>query len=126
MIDITVLGIDQAKAKLAFLSANVMKEGVKVVGNGCRIVETRASEIITEKRHVVTGNLRRSISSKAEKAGLFLIDGACGVDSDKASYAPYVESLPDGGYLFPAYYEKYREVMEFIGKGIKEIVDKSV
>lgn len=79
--------------------------------NACQIVEARAKEIITEKGHVVTGSLRRSINTSIQDAtetrvlvevGSFLV------------YAPFIEALPDGGYLFPASEETFEQVSKYM------------
>lgn len=79
--------------------------------NACQIVEARAKEILTEKGHVVTGNLRRSINTSIIEAGV----SRARVDVGSfVSYAPFVEALPDGGYLFPASEQTFEQVNKFL------------
>lgn len=79
--------------------------------NAVQIVEARAKEIIQEKGHVVTGSLVRSINTSIVETsptrsvvavGSFLV------------YAPFIEALPDGGYLFPAAVETFDQVSKFM------------
>lgn len=107
--------------------------------NGCQIIEARAKEILTEKGHVRTGTLRRSINSQVRlRAGR--LEGEVG---SFVHYAPYVEALPPdgrppsigprggedpgrgkgGGYLNPAAEEKFGEVRERLEEqGIKPVL----
>lgn len=62
------------------------------------LVEARAKEILTEKGHIDTGTLRRSLNTqvKVERASIIVEVGS------PLIYAEPVEALPDGGYLGPA------------------------
>ena len=77
------------------------------------IVEARAKEIITEKGHVVTGNLRRSINTQLLEVGTY--SARVGVGTFVV-YGPYIENLPDGGYLLPAAVETFPEVSKFLNE----------
>lgn len=84
------------------------------------IVEARAKEIITEKGHVVTGNLRRSINTQLTEVGQYSATVQVG---SFVEYAPFVENLPDGGFLLPAAIETFPEVSEFLNeKGIVPVL----
>ena len=92
-------GASRTVAKLA-VSKKVLKEAALIAMNqAASSVARRAKEILVEKRHVITGNLRRSITSKAYMKSDMEVEGIIGSGVD---YAPYVEALPDGGYLYAA------------------------
>lgn len=81
--------------------------------NAGQILQARAQEILTEKGHVVTGNLRRSIATQLLEATKEKVEVAVGTH---VAYAPYIESLPDGGFLFPASIETFEQVTKFIAE----------
>lgn len=75
--------------------------------------------------HYNTGNLRRSLNAVAivegdEIAGYVgsWLPGSKGFTGTDAPYAPYVEALPDGGFLFPAYRMHKDEVQKWIADAI--------
>lgn len=82
-----------------------------VMVNAGQIVEARAKEILTENGHVVTGNLRRSISTLLTSATPTRVEVQVGTFVD---YAIYVEALPDGGFLFPASEQTFPLVTEYL------------
>ena len=104
-LDIKITGVSKTVIKLRLLDENVRKESLQAMKRACSIVEKRAKENLQGRhsphpyRHWVTGTLGRSIKSKVGFTGLYQLTGAIGTD---VPYAPYVEALPDGGYLFPA------------------------
>jgi len=123
-------GMQITGAEAMALNTKLLEDGIpeeirKAITQGMSEISTRAQEILTEKNHVVTGNLRRSIvpvavvegNEIAGMAGSFPpgMEGFIGSD---APYAPIVERLPDGGYLKPAFDEKKKDVQEWIGKAI--------
>ncbi len=85
-----------------------------------QIIEARAKEIITEKGHVDTGNLRRSINAQLGElteertevlVGSFVV------------YAKKIEDLPDGGYLFEATQETMPlQVRYLVEQGVKPAI----
>jgi hypothetical protein len=121
-----ITGAEAFKVKLKLLEDACAKQAGKAIYQGVKEIAVRAKEILEEKNHVVTGNLRRSIQPIIGEISGGVIEGFAGsfmpgskgfVNAD-APYAPYVESLPDGGYLFPAYREKIEEVSKWIAQGI--------
>jgi len=86
---------------------------------GTSIIAERAQEILTEKKHVKTGNLRRNVKSKAGMVGLYEIEGVIGTD---VPYGPFIEALPDGGYLQPAYMQKKSEVILYIVSQVNAVL----
>lgn len=83
----------------------------RVMLNAGQIIEARAKEIITEKGHVVTGNLRRSINTQLGEVSATRIEVLIGT---WVEYAPFVEALPDGGFLFPAAIESLPAVNRYL------------
>ena len=95
--------IAAALAKIARDNEKMLKilktDTGKALQNAGQLVEARAKEIITEKGHIVTGSLRRSINTQVRTQGR---DQAVAEVGAFMEYAPFVEALPDGGYLNPA------------------------
>lgn len=89
----------------------ISSELPRVMVNAGQIIEARAKEILTEKGHVVTGNLRRSINTQIVEAQEMSVRVEVGTFVD---YAIYVEALPDGGFLFPASEETFPVVTQFL------------
>lgn len=118
-IDIGIKGVDKVQLKLKLLETSVREKIKDAMAQGASIVVARAKEIITEKGHIITGNLRRSIQYKVGWSGINEIDGVVGTDVD---YSIYVEALPDGGYLFPALREKGKEALGYVEKAVVEAV----
>jgi hypothetical protein len=89
----------------------------RALQRGGLLIEARAKEILTEKGHIVTGNLRRSINTQIIRTGgdrLFVEVGSF------LFYAPFIEALPDGGFLFPAAQQQFPAVMKLlVVEGIK-------
>ena len=109
-------GIEETISKFVFLQEAVRTEIQMAMTRACYIIVIRAKEIIMENDHWVTGTLLRSIDARVGWAGMYEVDGAVGSD---VHYAPYVEALPDGGYLFPAYVELKDEAFEFFKAGVR-------
>lgn len=97
------------------------------------LVEAESKNIITniewidskgESRigHIKTGTLKGSIQSMAGWAnnGYELL-GVVGTD---VPYAPYIEMLPDGGFLVPALNNKSKEAYEYLVRELKTILEK--
>jgi hypothetical protein len=128
-LDIKITGVPKALVKLRLLDENVREKSLQAMKRACSLVERRAKENLQGRhsphpyRHWVTGTLGRSIKSKVGFTGPYQITGVIGTD---VPYAPYVEALPDGGYLFPALITEgpqavkyFEEELEKIIKGIK-------
>ena len=107
-------GLEDAEVKLRLLDQKVRKSAEVNMKVACFIVQRRAKENISGQhghtRHVLTGNLRRNIKSKVAWSGFAQIDGIIGTD---VPYAPYVEALPDGGFLYPALMEVGKAALDF-------------
>ena len=146
---LTITGIDKIALEFAVankklheeLKQSLFREGIKV--------QVEAQKILTEKEwtvrsetgyrrgygrktefyelgetvigHVVTGNLRRSIRTEAivEESKLEVIIGT------NVEYAPYVEALPDGGYLFPAYWKLKDEVIKNLQDTVMQVIKET-
>jgi len=126
-LDFSILGVDKAVAKLKILEKDVRKDSEKAMYRAATIVERRAHENISgmhgHKRHVKTGNLRRNIKSKSKWTGSYDIDGIIGTD---VPYAPYVEALPDGGFLYPALREVGKEALEYFHNQLVKIIKDAI
>jgi hypothetical protein len=99
------------KARNAKMLVAIMSGMPRVMLNAGQIIEARAKEIITEKGHVVTGNLRRSINTQLGEVTPLKIEVLVG---SFVEYAPFVENLPDGGFLFPAAVESVPAYNRFL------------
>lgn len=86
---------------------------------GVAMIAARADEIVVEKGHVVTGNLHRNMKSKAGLVGAWEIEGVAGTD---VPYAPFIEALPDGGFLQAAYMQRKGLVITYIASQIKAVL----
>jgi len=118
--------LKEIQKRNAELLRTLQLDSARALLHGCQIIEARAKEILTEKGHVVTGTLRRSINSTVRVEGsvagraLLQLTGRAhgarivGEVGTFVYYAPFVEALPDGGYLFPASEEKFQEVTELL------------
>ena len=93
----------------------------RVTLNAAQIIEGRAKEILTEKGHIVTGTLRRSINSQLTEVSYKIVRAEVGTFME---YGPAIENLPDGGYLFAAMEEKANVVSTFLyEKGVKPYLE---
>jgi len=132
--DYVVDGVDQANAKLKATEMNIQANlELILVSAGLEIANT-AQDIITENGHIITGTLKGSIMSfvtvdQASKETYASIGsfppGSKGFNGSDAPYAPYVEALPDGGFLRPAYNQKKKEVEGLIANAIKKVIDSA-
>ena len=114
------LTLEQVDAELRRIAAETEKlvqtlesdAAARKAQQGGLIIQARSQEILTEKGHIDTGALRRSGNTRtvrdtqglSTEVGYFMF------------YAPFVEALPDGGYLAPASEEKFDEVSQFIAE----------
>lgn len=137
-----ILGVPQALAALKLKDERIRPRLLKAVDRGCLIITNRAKEIIgtivwtttsglyrgakeyyppgaTVVGHIQTGTLRRSVQYKTGWVSESVIDGVIGTDTP---YAPYVEALPDGGFLFPAMMQTAQEAFDTIAKEMKEAI----
>jgi hypothetical protein len=116
---LTITGLDKVVLSYAIANKNIKAELQKEIFQAGTIIQVEAQRILTEKGHVVTGNLRRSINTQVVVEDTLLeVDIGTNVE-----YAPYIEALPDGGYLFPAYWAKKDEVMQRLQRAVKNAMD---
>jgi len=110
-----ILGVAETLAKMEVLSKTAKKGLYETIRKATMMVQTRAKENISglhgHVKHIDTGNLRRNIKSKTEWVNPRKVEGFIGTD---VPYAPYVEALPDGGYLIPALFEMEQAIKEMI------------
>ena len=115
-----IKGIDRIALSLAVANPKLHSELQKGMFRAGVAVQKRAQEILTYNKHVVTGNLRRSIHTEVT------------VEEDKmevqigtnVEYAPYVEALPDGGYLFPAYWQEKDKVIADLQAVVTKVINE--
>ena len=88
----------QAKA-MDRLLVQLQNEGTRKMVQAGRIIEARSKEIITEKNHIVTGTLRRTMNTQLIPVRKGLLEVEVG---NPMVYAPSVEALPDTGGRAPA------------------------
>lgn len=106
-------GIQTVLNKLNLKLMEIENAAPKLAERAGRVIEKRAKENLTGKnnhqRHIITGNLRRSIDTRVTKTGPFTVTISIGTDMH---YAIYVE-LRDrtGGFLYPALYESKDEAI---------------
>ena len=118
-----ITGVSGTVIKIKLLSEIVRAETMVSMKKGCLMVQNRAKENISGEhghiRHIQTGNLRRNIKSKVGWTSTFELIGIIGTD---VPYAPYIESLPDGGFLYPALTEVGKEVVGIVRKDIGDVI----
>ena len=107
--EIAEISAQLAQAQIAMMAALKYREP-RVVLQAALIVVARAKEIITEKGHIITGSLRRSINAQVQVNG----DVVTAQVGSFMEYAEFVEDLPDGGYLFEASEQTFDEVSEYL------------
>jgi len=117
-----ITGVNKTIWKLNLLDSNVRLASMKAMKRGTLLVAKRAKELLTEKNHVKTGNLRRNIKTKVGWANLYELIGVIGTD---VPYAPYVEALPDGGFLYQAARESGRKAYDYVREEISKISKRS-
>jgi len=118
-----ITGVPKTIIKLKLLSEVVRAESIMAMKRGAIMVQNRAKENISGEnghtRHIKTGNLRRNIKSKVGWASTFELVGIIGTDVD---YAPYIEALPDGGFLYPALVEVGDQVVSMVRDDIGKVI----
>jgi hypothetical protein len=123
----------QAKA-IDRLLVDLQNEGKRKMVQAGRIIEARSKEIITEKNHIVTGTLRRTMNTQLLSGRKGLIEVEVG---NPMVYAPAVEALPNtggrapsvgprggkipgrgqgGGFLNPAAVQTFAAVTDFLAR----------
>ena len=118
-----IVGVDKVKRDAKLLTQRFRNEIVEAMGRTATIIESEAKLILTRNKHVKTGNLRRSIRNKAGWASTYDIVGVIGC-GDEAPYAPFIEALPDGGFLLPALLTKSAIAMKYLQDSVKKIIER--
>lgn len=153
---VVIKGVDEFKLAMATMDKEIRSHMIPALYRAGVKVQRRAQEIIGEKGHVVTGNLRRSIITEAvvpEGSGFSVTISASekeleqGFHKNKGKvneylangknvpkkfesstgtfvyYAPFVEALPDGGYMLPSFLEKKDEVIKDLNAVIAKAIE---
>jgi hypothetical protein len=79
------------------LEKTVNESGLLIVARAKQNLQGKYAP--TPYRHWITGNLSRSIKCATEWKSATVLETRIGT---AVHYAPYIEALPDGGYLMPA------------------------
>jgi hypothetical protein len=118
---IEVSGVDMLALRLSIADKKLHSELEKGMFRAGTKIQKRAQEILTINEHIVTGNLRRSINTQTivEESKLEVQIGT------NMEYAPFVEALPDGGYLFPAYIQLKDEVIGDLQKIVTQVINEA-
>jgi hypothetical protein len=95
------------------LVKNLATDAGRALQRGGLLIQARAQEKIVEKGHVVTGSLLRSINTRPESEREGRISVLVG---SFMFYAPFVENLPDGGYLNEAAEERFQDVVNLMAR----------
>jgi len=125
-------GTKEADAKFRATQMNIQVNLERILVIAGLEVANLAQDIITENEHIITGNLKGSIQSfvtvDQEEASTSIGSfppGSKGYNGSDAPYAPFVEALPDGGFLFPAYMQKKDELEGLIKNAVKKTIDSA-
>ncbi len=98
----------------------------KILAKAAWIIAARATEILKEKEHWITGTLGRSvhvgnsgIKNAVKRIGRDILETEVG---SWIEYARKIEDLPDGGYVWQAFEEKFKEVIGYIEREFKKLL----
>ena len=86
---------------------------------GGLVIVQLAKEKLTQKRHVRSGALRRSVDEDLRSVTEAEVAVAIG---SPLHYAKYVEALPDGGYLFEATEEGRARAIAVAGRILEDAI----
>ena len=117
MSTLKITGLNSVIQNLNLKLMEVTGDIEQIAERGGRVIEKRVKENLTgdrgHQRHIITGNLRRSIDTRAHKISTFIVEVAIGTDTH---YAVYVEARDKtGGYLYPGFVESKQEALDLIG-----------
>jgi hypothetical protein len=134
-LKILLSGFRELENKMEKIYPAIRDDLKKTMYQAASLVEAEAKTIITEiewedskgeKRigHIKTSTLKGSIQVVVGwDANGYELLGVIGTD---VPYAPYIEMLPDGGFLVPALENKSEEAYEYLAKKIKEILENKI
>ena len=103
----------EVKRRNEELVKNLATDAGRALQRGGLLIQARAQEKIVEKGHVVTGSLLRSINTQVQPERMNMISVLVG---SFMFYAPFVENLPDGGYLNEAAEERFHDVVDLVAR----------
>ena len=113
------ISYDRIIRKFDVINNGFKDEFEKVAYMAGLLIEDEAKRILKEMGHIDTGMLWNSIETMVARKGNYKLSILIGTD---VYYSIYIEALPDGGFLFPAYLRKRKDVLKLLGKGIKMII----
>lgn len=102
---------DRMKQKNKQLQIDIEKMGAASLLEFGKLVRDRARKILRQKGHVDTEALLWSIEEKADPKNPLVVQVGSNLD-----YAPVIENLPDGGYLFPATEQSVQDFAKVVDK----------
>jgi hypothetical protein len=124
MADIRVSGFDDFKKNRKILEVEFRKQLELSMNQGALLVVARAKENLAGKnapnpyRHWITGNLSRSVKASTKFISPTVLESSVGTG---VHYAPYIENLPDGGFLAPALQAVYPEVVKKVYTDLRRL-----
>ena len=123
-------GVEETKEQFADLSKLAQPDVARALTQIGTLVTNRAQDILEEKGHVQTGNLKGSITAyvmlNVQDTTAFIGSfppGDQGFIGSDAPYANIVEDLGDGGFLVPAFEENKDRMEKMLGDAIKVTIE---
>jgi hypothetical protein len=107
----TLKGVRKMKERLAKIQKRYKSDVPNIFRNAGLIIANSAKQILTAKGHILTGALRRSLTAMITELKPAYIEVSVGTWLE---YAPLVEALPDGGYLYEAFEKQKTVVVNYI------------
>jgi hypothetical protein len=120
---IKMMGAAKAKKRIRDMTKQVGEEFPNAFLQGGAVIAAEAKRIITEKGHVVTGALRRSVHPEVTDWRDDYIEISVGT---WLHYAKKIEDLPDGGYLFEAFERKRADALKRVERALKRVIKRNV
>ena len=117
----TLKGVKKMRKRIAAIEKRYKSDVPNIFRNGGLIIADSAKQILTAKGHILTGALRRSISAMITELKPMRIEVSVGTWLE---YAPLVEELPDGGFLFEAFEKQRAAVVSYIKRELKNAIRK--
>lgn len=117
-----MIGAAKARARIKRMTQEFGSELPNIFVRGGTKIQKTAQKKITEKGHVVTGNLRRSLNTQVTDYSTDRVKVAVGT---WVAYAPKIENLPDGGFLFEAFDEERAEVLRYIRNRLDAVIRRN-
>lgn len=118
-------GVDKAKKNILMIKTAFGRDIATIFRRGGLIIGNSAAQIIDAKGHILTGALMRSMTENVQITRVTKTEVDVSVGSH-LHYAPKIEMLPDGGFLFEAFEKQRAVVLRYIGDEYKRIIDRNI